>query len=197
VVRCLPDTARGTFLRRSVGVNIGPTAGLRHPGLDGVDELSSRVFGSLLDLFRLHRQLMTKSLAAYGTHPGQAMCLHLLAVRDGTTQRDLADSLRLSRPTVSKMVRAMERSGLVVRRPDEDDQRLTRVDLTSAGRELERELRVVAVANVNRTIGVLPADDRGELERLLAAVAASISRAIDAQPGPRPGALPARPEESP
>jgi DNA-binding MarR family transcriptional regulator len=156
-----------------------PAVELSPPHLEGVDELSAEVFRALHATLRLHKQLMTRTLAAHGTHPGQATCLRLLAVHDGITQRDLADALHLARPTVSKMLQAMEKAGVVERRPDETDQRLTCVKLTAAGRALERDLRAVAADYVNETIGTLPEGDRRELARLLDDLAASISRATD------------------
>jgi len=156
-----------------------PAVELSPPHLEGVDELSAEVFRALHATLRLHKQLMTRTLAAHGTHPGQATCLRLLAVHDGITQRDLADALHLARPTVSKMLQAMQKAGVVERRPDDTDQRLTCVKLTAAGRALERDLRAVAADYVNETIGTLPEGDRRELARLLDDLASSISRATD------------------
>jgi DNA-binding MarR family transcriptional regulator len=149
--------------------------------LEGVDELSARVFRAFLNALRLHRQLMIATLAERDTHPGQAICLRFLSANDGVTQRDLADSLHLARPTVSKMLQAMEKAGAIERRPDEHDQRLTRVHLTPAGRELETGLRAVSAATINETVGALSERDRRELERLLEALSASISAAIAAR----------------
>ena len=106
------------------------------------------------------------------------------AANDGGTQRDLADSLRLAKPTVSKMLKAMEKAGAIERHPDEHDQRLTRVYLTAVGHKLETELRAVSAAQINETIGSLPEGDRRELGRLLEALSASISAAIDARQRP-------------
>jgi DNA-binding MarR family transcriptional regulator len=158
-----------------------PALELSPSSLEGVDELSAQVFRAFHATLRLHKQLMTRTLAAHGTHPGQAFCLRLLAAHDGITQRDLADALHLSRPTVSKMLKGMERAGDIERRPDAADQRLTCVKLTSAGRAHEQDLRGVAADYVNETIGTLPEDDRRELARLLDDLGASISRATAAQ----------------
>jgi DNA-binding MarR family transcriptional regulator len=146
--------------------------------LEGVDDLSSRVFLAFLGTLRLHKQLMLTTLAGQGTHPGQVFCLHVLAGHDGISQRDLANSLRLSPPTVSKMLQAMQKAGAVERRPDAADQRLTRVFLTVAGRDLERQLRGVVAEFVNETIGSLLENDRRELARLLGELGASMSQAL-------------------
>ena len=146
--------------------------------LDGVDPLSARVLQALRKTIHVHKQLMAKTLAERGTHPGEAVCLRMLAQHDGMSQRDLADTLHLSRPRVTAMVQALEKAGTVVRRPDAADQRLTRVYLTTEGRRLEEELRSLTVEFINRTIGAMTVADRGELERLLEELAANTSRAL-------------------
>jgi DNA-binding MarR family transcriptional regulator len=146
--------------------------------LDGVDDLSSRVFFAFLVTLRQHKQLMLRAVAGQGTHPGQIFCLHVLAGHDGISQRDLAEALHLSPPTVSKMLQAMQKAGAVERRPDAADQRLTRVHLTAAGRDLERQMRGVVAEFVNETIGVLPEDDRRELARLLGELGERMSQAL-------------------
>jgi DNA-binding MarR family transcriptional regulator len=152
--------------------------------LEGVDELSMRVFRAFVNALRLHRQLMIAALAEIDTHPGQAFCLRFLAANDDVTQRDLADSLHLAPPTVSKMLQAMEKAGAIERRPDEHDQRLTRVHLTTAGHELEAELRTVSAAQINETVGALSEHDRRELGRLLEALSANITTALAARKRP-------------
>lgn len=146
--------------------------------LDGVDPLSARVLQALRRTIHVHRQLMVKTLAERGTHPGEAVCLRLLAQHDGMSQRDLADTLHLSRPRVTTMLQALEKAGTVVRRSDETDQRLTRVYLTTQGHRLEEELRSLMVEFINRTIGTMTVADRSELERLLEELADNTSRAL-------------------
>jgi DNA-binding MarR family transcriptional regulator len=156
----------------------GESSDLSHFALDGVDELSSRVFLAFVGTLRLHKQLMLGTLTGQGTHPGQVFCLHVLAGHDGISQRDLAAALQLSPPTVSKTLQAMEKAGAVERRPDAADQRLTRVYLTAAGRDLERELHGVVAEYVNETIGSLREHDRRELARLLDELTTSMSQAL-------------------
>jgi len=143
------------------------SAGCDTPEIKGVDELSAQVFRAFIGAARMHFKLMFTTMAGHRVHPGQVMCLRLLSANDGVAQRDLARMLHVAPPTVSKMLQAMEKSGLVERRPDEADQRLTRVHLTDDGRDCEHEMGLVAVDYVNETIGAMPEADRRELARLL------------------------------
>jgi DNA-binding MarR family transcriptional regulator len=151
--------------------------------LDGVDELSSDVFRAFVAAVRLHRRLMMQAMADHGIHHGQAMCLRLLIANAGITQRDLAKALHVAPPTVTKMLHSMEKAGLVRRRADAEDARLTRVELTDAGRARELRMRAAAAEYVNATIGTLPEDDRRELARLLDSLGATIERAAAAREG--------------
>src|SRR5664280_3596371 len=167
--------------KRQTVVERGPDLKVTIPELDGVDELSARVFRAFLGTAKLHMHLMMRSLADSGTHPGQLMCLRVLTVNDGAAQRDLADMLHVARPTVTKMLQGMEKSGLVERRPDEADQRLTRVYLTASGRAAEKQMGVAAAEYVNATIATLPEEDRRELARLLDELGACITAASEKQ----------------
>ncbi|MBL8936410.1 MAG: MarR family transcriptional regulator [Archangium sp.] len=55
--------------------------------------------------------------------------LELMQAPDGLTQRELADTLRLRGPTISVAIDKAVESGLVRRRPDEEDGRAWRVTL--------------------------------------------------------------------
>lgn len=135
--------------------------------LEGVDDLSLDVFRSFMRAMHLQRQLVMRSLTGKGSHMGQIGCLKLLAANDGISQRDLAEMLHLSRPSVTAIVQALEKAGAVERRSDERDQRLTRVYLTGEGRAEELRQRQVLSEFVNRTVGRMPEADRRELARLL------------------------------
>ena len=160
---------------------------LAHDELAGVDELSSRVFRAFLTSLRLHRRLMLGVLTDRDMHPGQAFCLRLLKANDGIAQRDLAAGLHIAPPTASKMLRAMEKAGLVDRRPDTTDQRLTRVYITKKGRDDEARLREVAAGYINQTIATLPEADRRDLARLLGEFNARLDGALEARRQSGPG----------
>lgn len=153
-----------------------------HPPLDlaGLDPRSALVFRALLRASRLHRQLLLRSAATVGAHPGQAMILRILGTRDGLSQRELADLLLLGKPTVTTMLQRLERAGLVEREPDPDDQRVTRVRLSAEGRRLDARLRDTVVATMARVLDPLDPADREELARLLDLVSDHTAAALEA-----------------
>jgi MarR family transcriptional regulator, transcriptional regulator for hemolysin len=84
------------------------------------------------------------------------------------TQLDLARTMGIEGPTLTRHLDALERDGLVVRVRDADDRRAVRVELTAAGEELYGRLLSVAIAfNGRLTAGL----DESELDRLRAGLA--------------------------
>jgi DNA-binding MarR family transcriptional regulator len=60
-----------------------------------------------------------------------------LLEEDGLRMGEIARRARLSKQTITTMVRLCERDGLVERRSDSDDRRATRVHLTAKARRFE------------------------------------------------------------
>jgi DNA-binding MarR family transcriptional regulator len=69
--------------------------------------------------------------------PSYGSILVPLFEEDGLRMGDLARRARLSKQTMTTMVRLLEREGLVRRRPDLDDGRASRVFLTAKARKFE------------------------------------------------------------
>ncbi|MCE5191091.1 MAG: MarR family transcriptional regulator [Actinomycetia bacterium] len=147
--------------------------------IEGVDPLSARVFRAFKTQMMLNRRLMAKMFADETIHPAQGMCLRALSGHDGISQSDLAQMLRVSRPTVTTMLQKMEAAGMIERRPDEHDARLTRIHLTDEGRTMSERIHAVFGKSIAASIGQMPEDDRGELERLLNDLNAYVRGAIE------------------
>jgi DNA-binding MarR family transcriptional regulator len=102
----------------------------------------------------------------------------MLDANDGVTQRDLAEAMQLSRPAVTTMLQRMQKARLIVRRPDEADQRLTRVYLTDEGHALADQMRATFATYISTAFDSMTADDRRQLERLLGIVAENTAAAL-------------------
>ncbi|WP_143447779.1 MarR family winged helix-turn-helix transcriptional regulator [Kineosporia sp. R_H_3] len=131
--------------------------------------LTTQVHEAFLRLVHRQRLLLQRVLSRHELHPGQAMCLRVLAQRDGVSQRDIAETLMLSAPTVTRMLQRMERSGLVERASDPDDARQTVVRLTPVGTGLQALVDSALTEFLDRSLARLPEQDLRDLARLMTA----------------------------
>ena len=94
----------------------------------------------LAQVSKLHHARARTLFRSFGLHRGQPPLLYALGQLDGQTHSELADALRVSAPTISKMVQRLERAGFVERRADPEDQRVSRVHLTETGRAIHEDI---------------------------------------------------------
>jgi MarR family transcriptional regulator for hemolysin len=91
-----------------------------------------------------------------------------------TTQLELARSLEIEGPTLTRHLDNLERGGLVTRQRSESDRRAFRVELTAAGEAAyARMLQAVIAFNRRLTAGITAAELR-ELDGLLGRLAANV-----------------------
>jgi DNA-binding MarR family transcriptional regulator len=89
-----------------------------------------------------HRR-MHGLLDELGLYRGQPAMLRALWAGDGVTHSALAGQLNKSPATITKTVKRMEKAGFVERKPDPRDERLSRVYLTAAGRDVQAAVEQV------------------------------------------------------
>jgi DNA-binding MarR family transcriptional regulator len=87
-------------------------------------------------VLKRHRHTIDQKVHEYGVYPGQPPLLLRLSEEDGLSQGELAARIHNKPATLTVMVDRMEKTGLVERRPDAHDQRVTRVYLTDKGRQV-------------------------------------------------------------
>ena len=132
--------------------------------------------GQLVRAEKAHNRLGSEWLKRVGLYTGQEMLLLSLRSEDGMTQSQLASRSCLDLSTITKVVQRMERAGLVQRRVDLDDARISRVYLTEQGRVLcEPSWQMWLDLEQQLTQGLTEAE-RVLLHRLLATVATNLER---------------------
>jgi DNA-binding MarR family transcriptional regulator len=121
----------------------------------------------MVQICRAHRNRAQELLAEIGLHAGQEMLVLRLWTADGITQTELAEEACIQPATLTRSLDRLSRAGLVERRIDAEDQRVSRVYLTEAGRALRgpiervwHELELMSFAN-------LTTEERVLLRRLL------------------------------
>jgi DNA-binding MarR family transcriptional regulator/GNAT superfamily N-acetyltransferase len=136
----------------------------------GFNRLITRQVGALNDRYLGRRPL------------GELRVLHEVGL-DGATPRDVRARLGLDSGYVSRMIRSLERDGLVEQRPDPADRRTKRLGLTAAGRSELGEIDRISDAMAASVLDPLTAEQRermltaqAEVRRLLAISMVSIER---------------------
>ena len=90
---------------------------------------------------KVHTNKVNKVLEEFNLHSGQPMLLRLLNKQEGIPHSVIAKELMIKPATASAMVKRMEKAGYVIRKRDAEDERISNVYLTDAGRELSLKLR--------------------------------------------------------
>jgi len=107
-------------------------------------------------------------------HVGQDQMLCRLWREDGVTQIQLCERLNCEPPTITNMVKTLESYGLVYRQKDESDGRVSRVYLTTKGRELYQPVEQIWKRQQEKLLeGILP-EERLMLRRLMKQMAENI-----------------------
>jgi MarR family transcriptional regulator, transcriptional regulator for hemolysin len=97
------------------------------------------------------------------------MWLILSALKDGrwSTQLDLARSLGIEGPTLTRHLDNMEQGGLVARQTSETDRRAVRVEITEAGEAAHARMLVAVIAFNKRLHAGLTRDELRQLDEIL------------------------------
>lgn len=97
---------------------------------------SDSLYMMFCHVVRFHHIRMQKMLDKVGLYPGQPPMLFVLYHKDGQNQKELAKKLHIKPATATVMLGRMEKSGLIERKQDPEDQRVSRVYITDKGIEI-------------------------------------------------------------
>jgi MarR family transcriptional regulator, organic hydroperoxide resistance regulator len=125
---------------------------------------------------KAQRTQMNEALTAIDLYAGQEMFLWHLWRENGLTQTQMVERMCVQPPTVSKMLERMEKAGLVTRRSDPEDSRVSRVYLTEQGRRSEQAVRDIWKNIEQRITAGLSVEERILLRRLLLHVHENVTR---------------------
>ena len=131
---------------------------------DQENEPLGRLLGQVC---HLHHSMARAAFDALGLYRGQPPVLHALWEREGLTHTELTARLHVTPATISKMIRRMEKAGFVIRRPDSEDQRVSRVYLTDAGRAIRSDVQQALAAMEAQTLDGLTPEEQALLRQLL------------------------------
>lgn len=98
---------------------------------------------TFMQVVRLNFKRAYELLTKIDIHPGQQHLLMHLAEDDGQSLKELTKKLEIKPATVTVMVQRMEKSGLVVKKPDEKDQRVSRIFITAKGHDICKKIEKI------------------------------------------------------
>jgi DNA-binding MarR family transcriptional regulator len=140
------------------------------PDLHTVEELTSNLVQDAALLSRLVFARLDVALS-------RSEASILVRLEDGPQRiTDLADLDGLAQPTVTLMVKRLEREQLVAREQSPGDRRVVLVSLTAHGRRTLDEVRVRYRERLRGCVADLPAEDIEALEPALRVIATLIER---------------------
>lgn len=137
-----------------------------------MDALSQAALGRVFELNALLNDDMNRSFERDGLTPARAHLLWVLHQRGPSTQKVLADELRVSPRNITGLVDGLEESALVARRPHPTDRRATLVGLTDVGARLADDMARGQKELADGLFGGLP-------ESELAAFSATLDRVVE------------------
>lgn len=104
------------------------------------EEESGKSMQSLMmDLNKRYLGKCFHQVMELGIYPGQIPVLSQIVHKEGCSQKEIADSLHIKPPTVNVTIARLEKAGLVCRRQDTKDQRISRIYLTDMGRDVVQQ----------------------------------------------------------
>ena len=94
-------------------------------------------------IIHLYYGKASRKLKELEVHPKQVPMLFLLGRKEGLSQREICEEMKIKASTVAVSIKRMEKSGLLVRREDEKDQRIWRIYLTERGKRIGCSLKEI------------------------------------------------------
>jgi DNA-binding MarR family transcriptional regulator len=111
--------------------------------------------------------LMDAALEPFGIDGKDFGALRILAHREPASQLQVAQTLGIDRTTMVGLLDALERKGIVRRRPDPADRRRNVVELTEAGLETFDAAQVAYTGAESEFLGGVSAEAATQLRRTL------------------------------
>jgi DNA-binding MarR family transcriptional regulator len=140
------------------------------------ERVSESIDFLLAQVCRLHHSRARTLLEEFGLFRGQPPLLFALWEKEGLTHSELAEHLHVQPATITKMIKRMERAGFIERSQDAEDQRVSRVYLTDAGRSIRDAVEGVLCELEEQTFAGFRSEERALLNQFLLRIRNNLMR---------------------
>lgn len=128
-------------------------------------------------VIKLHYNRTHVLLDKIGLYPGQPFLLISLFHKDGQSQKELAEMLRVKASTITMMITRLEKAALLERKQDEMDQRISRVYLTEKGKQICEEVNENFIQVEQECFGNFTDEEKVLLRGLLIKMGENLAKA--------------------
>jgi len=146
------------------------------------DDQRMSIMRMIYHISRQHFNRIHAALSEYDVYPGQPPLMFALAHKNGQSQKELAAQLEITAATLTVMLNRMEKSGMVMRRADDKDQRVSRIYITDKGLETLRSVQETLDRLEQQAIRGLDKADLDSVSNILSHIQHNI-RAMSTNPG--------------
>lgn len=116
------------------------------------ETLDLTLCGTMGRVFRLCREAVTLAVEPLGlTQPRWTAMIHLHHLGEGVTQQQLAQSLDIEMPSLTRTLKQLEERAIIIRQVDEHDKRSRHLYFTEQGKEQLETLKVI-IADVKKLL---------------------------------------------
>lgn len=113
------------------------------------------------------RHKAIECLESMDLKPGQAGCLFILSRYGSLPQKDIAEKLGVKPPSMTAILRKLEKKRFITKEQDSKDQRIFRIHLTDAGKaQIDQIKNMMKKMDQNMLDGILP-EEKMLFRRLL------------------------------
>ncbi|RXZ83675.1 MarR family transcriptional regulator [Paenibacillaceae bacterium] len=138
---------------------------------------SDSIFHLMTHTVKMYRHKVDQIIKPYDVYPGQPPLLLRLSEKDGRSQSELASLMRVAPATLTVMVDRMEKTGLVMRRSDPVDQRVSRIFLTDKGHTATEAVKEAIQFVDNQCLAQFLPEEKLLLRRLILQIQENLNTA--------------------
>jgi DNA-binding MarR family transcriptional regulator len=107
------------------------------------------------------------ALSGVDLTPSQYFTLYLVKVGEATSSAELARAMGVLPQSMTEVIGPLEKNGAIARRPDPDNNRILRIELTAAGDRLFAKATEIAIRVEQELLAGFDVRDLAHLNRLL------------------------------
>lgn len=102
-------------------------------------------------LYRYRKNYMNKRFKIYGSASGSSLLILSLYKKDGMSQEQISDLLKVDKGSIAKAIKKLEQENYIIRQEDVNDKRANKVHLTPKALALVPEIQS-AIADWNKQV---------------------------------------------